>query len=154
VAEELQRRRHEGHIEGVVWSWDDKPTSVRERHFYWTRRPRRFIVADFTLSGPVGDTATASVEWLDADGNAFSPAGTTTVESSDTAGAVATMVAASDGLSAQFTAVADGELTVTFSADNNEGTPVTASGTLTVAIEAPAPPPSDLASGDVTWSQP
>lgn len=109
-------------------------------------------MGDFGLN-TVGETATASVAWLDQSGNPFTPAGPTTVTSDDTAGAVATMVPAADGLSAQFTAVADGAVNVTFTADDNEGNPVSASGALTVAI-APPPPPADLASGEVNWSQP
>lgn len=102
-----------------------------------------------TLTSP-GETATAAVEWLDQNKQPFSPASTTVV-SSDTAGAVATIAAAADGKSAQFTAVADGSLTVTFSANNNEGVAVTAVGVLTVAIP---PPVADLTSGVVNWTQP
>ena len=146
-----ERRRHHHHhkrIEGVQWSWNGKiePIVLKiDRRF--------FVVASTQTLTSVGETATAAVAWLDQNGNAFTPAGATTVTSSDTAGAVATAVASADGLSAQFTAVANGSVVVTFSANNNEGAAVTATGVLTVAIPTP-PPVSDLASGTVNWTQP
>ena len=108
-------------------------------------------MGDFGLN-TVGETATASVAWLDQNGNPFTPAGPTSVTDDDPTGAVATMVPSADGLSAQFTAVGDGVVNVTFTANDNEGNPVSASGALTVSVSPPPVP--DLTSGDVTWSQP
>jgi hypothetical protein len=151
VAEEEHHHRHE-RIHGVEWTWTTDDASATFRNFRRHPAHRRYRVGDFGLN-TVGETATASVAWLDQTGAPFTPAGPTTVTSDDTAGAVATMVPAADGKSAQFTAVGDGVVNVTFEAANNEGVPVTATGALTVAI-APPPPPADLASGDVTWAQP
>lgn len=109
-------------------------------------------MADFGLN-TAGETATASVAWLDQDGNAITSGAPTTVTSDDAAGDIATVVPSADGLSAEVAAVADGSVTVTFTTQNSEGADVSASGTVTVAL-VPPPPAPDVTSGDVTWTQP
>ncbi len=91
-------------------------------------------------------TQTATVTYLDADGDPATPASTPAWSSSDES--IATVDASADptGLTATVTLTgAVGSATISAATTNNDGTLVTASGTVTVTAAEPA-------TGDVTFA--